>query len=74
MAVTPGGKVTISAQPTGSFADQVLPYARQLLSFAVRLTGNPADAEDLVQDRHRRGPQAPGSARPSSRAARETRR
>jgi RNA polymerase sigma-70 factor, ECF subfamily len=33
-----------------SFADQVLPYARQLHSIALRLTGNQADAEDLVQE------------------------
>lgn len=33
-----------------SFADQVLPYARQLHSQALRLTGNLADAEDLVQE------------------------
>lgn len=33
-----------------SFADQVLPYARQLRAAALRLTGNQADAEDLVQE------------------------
>jgi RNA polymerase sigma-70 factor, ECF subfamily len=33
-----------------SFAEQVLPYARQLHSVALWLTGNPADAEDLVQE------------------------
>ena len=32
------------------FARQALPYRRQLLAAAVRLTGNPADAEDLVQE------------------------
>ncbi len=40
----------IPAEPADSFADQVLPYARQLRSAALRLTGNPADAEDLVQE------------------------
>lgn len=38
------------AEPAELFADQVLPYARQLHSAALRLTGNPADAEDLVQE------------------------
>ena len=38
------------ARPADRFADQVLPYARQLHSTALRLTGNPADAEDLVQE------------------------
>jgi RNA polymerase sigma-70 factor, ECF subfamily len=42
--------VSIPAGSADSFADQVLPYARQLHSFALRLTGNPADAEDLVQE------------------------
>ena len=39
-----------SAGPADRFADQVLPYARLLHSTALRLTGNPADAEDLVQE------------------------
>jgi RNA polymerase sigma-70 factor (ECF subfamily) len=42
--------VGIPAEPADSFADQVLPYARQLHSAALRLTGNPADADDLVQE------------------------
>lgn len=37
-------------EPADRFADQVLPYERQLHSAALRLTGNPADAEDLVQE------------------------
>jgi RNA polymerase sigma-70 factor (ECF subfamily) len=36
--------------PADSFAEQVLPYAAQLHRVALRLTGNPADAEDLVQE------------------------
>jgi len=32
------------------FARQALPYRRQLHANALRLTGNPADAEDLVQE------------------------
>jgi RNA polymerase sigma-70 factor, ECF subfamily len=32
------------------FADQALPYNRQLFAVALRLTGNLADAEDLVQE------------------------
>ena len=39
-----------SAIPADLFADQVLPYARLLRATALRLTGNPADAEDLVQE------------------------
>ena len=38
------------AEPADRFADQVLPYKPQLHSVALRLTGNPADAEDLVQE------------------------
>ena len=39
-----------SARPADRFADQVLPYDSLLHSTALRLTGNPADAEDLVQE------------------------
>ena len=39
-----------TAESADTFADQVLPYARQLRSAALRLTGNPADADDLVQE------------------------
>jgi RNA polymerase sigma-70 factor (ECF subfamily) len=42
--------VSDSATPADGFADQVLPYARLLHSTALRLTGNPVDAEDLVQE------------------------
>jgi RNA polymerase sigma-70 factor (ECF subfamily) len=42
--------VSNSAAPAERFADQVLPYARLLHSTALRLTGNAADAEDLVQE------------------------
>jgi RNA polymerase sigma-70 factor, ECF subfamily len=42
--------VSNSAEPADQFADQVLPYRPQLHSAALRLTGNPADAEDLVQE------------------------
>lgn len=38
------------AESADRFADQVLPYQPQLHSAALRLTGNPADAEDLVQE------------------------
>lgn len=38
------------AEPADRFADQVLPYQPQLHSAALRLTGNSADAEDLVQE------------------------
>jgi DNA-directed RNA polymerase specialized sigma24 family protein len=42
--------VSNSARPADRFADQVLPYARLLHSTALRLTGNPAGADDLVQE------------------------
>ncbi|MBO0837810.1 MAG: sigma-70 family RNA polymerase sigma factor [Actinobacteria bacterium] len=40
---SPGAKAEV-------FARQALPYRPQLYAAALRLTGNPADAEDLVQD------------------------
>jgi RNA polymerase sigma-70 factor, ECF subfamily len=42
--------VSITVETADSFAEQVLPYARHLHSVALRLTGNQADAEDLVQE------------------------
>jgi len=45
--------VSAPAEPADSFADQVLPYARQLHSAALRLTGNPTDADDLGRKRLR---------------------
>ena len=42
--------MSIPAAAADSFADQVLPYRRQLYATALRLTGNLADAEDLVQE------------------------
>jgi RNA polymerase sigma-70 factor (ECF subfamily) len=50
MAVTREVEVSIPAKSADRFADQVLPYARQLHAVALRLTENPADAEDLVQE------------------------
>ncbi len=38
------------SEPAETFAGQVLPYARQLHAMALRLSGNLADAEDLVQE------------------------
>lgn len=40
----------MTAETADAFAEQVMPHARQLLSVALRLTGNLADAEDLVQE------------------------
>jgi RNA polymerase sigma-70 factor (ECF subfamily) len=37
------------------FADQAMEYAPQLYSAALRMTRNPADAEDLVQEAYLRG-------------------
>jgi RNA polymerase sigma-70 factor, ECF subfamily len=42
--------VAMAAQAAERFADEALPYRRQLYRIALRLTGNPADAEDLVQE------------------------
>lgn len=42
--------MNVSVSPAELFASQALPYARQLYAMALRLTGNPADAEDLVQE------------------------
>lgn len=49
-----------AAQPTkppthGSFAELALPYADQLYGAAMRMTRNPADASDLVQETFTRG-------------------
>src|SRR5258708_2601743 len=38
------------AQAADRFVDEALPYRRQLYRIALRLTGNAADAEDLVQE------------------------
>ena len=42
-----------SAIPADLFADQVLPYGRLLHATALRLTGNPADAEERCRKRLR---------------------
>lgn len=42
--------MAMPAQVADGFADEALPYRRQLYTIALRLTGNPADAEDLVQE------------------------
>ena len=42
--------MAMPAQAAKRFADEALPYRRQLYRIALRLTGNPADAEDLVQE------------------------
>lgn len=40
----------MSGERAEAFARQAMPYRRQLLAAALRLTGNHADAEDLVQE------------------------
>ncbi|MDP6299699.1 MAG: sigma-70 family RNA polymerase sigma factor, partial [Acidimicrobiales bacterium] len=37
------------------FAEETMPYMDQLYSHALRLTKNPADAEDLVQETYLKG-------------------
>ncbi len=58
--------VSIPAGPADRFADQVLPYARQLHSAALRLTGNPADADDLVQETYVKAYAGFGTFRPGT--------
>jgi RNA polymerase sigma-70 factor, ECF subfamily len=54
------------AGPAELFADQVLPYARQLHSAALRLTGNLADADDLVQETYAKAYAGFGSFQPGT--------
>jgi len=58
--------VSIPAEPADQFADQVLSYARQLHSAALRLTGNPADAEDLVQETYAKALAGSGTFQPGT--------
>jgi RNA polymerase sigma-70 factor, ECF subfamily len=58
--------VSAPAESADSFADQVLPYARQLHSAALRLTGNLADADDLVQETYAKAYAGFGSFQPGT--------
>lgn len=58
--------MSIPASPADQFADQVLSFARQLHSAALRLTGNPADAEDLVQETYAKALAGSGTFRPGT--------
>ena len=58
--------MSIAAEPADQFADQVLSYARQLHSAALRLTGNPADAEDLVQETYVKALAGSGTFQPGT--------
>jgi RNA polymerase sigma-70 factor, ECF subfamily len=58
--------VSIPAEPADQFADHVLAYARQLHSAALRLTGNPADAEDLVQETYAKALAGSGTFQPGT--------
>ena len=42
--------MAMPAQGAEQFAEEAAPYRRQLYLTALRLTGNPADADDLVQE------------------------
>ena len=46
--------MTAPANAAERFADQTLPYSPRLYGAALRLTGNRADAEDLVQETYLR--------------------
>ena len=56
------------ATPTPSFESEALPHLDTLYRVALRLTTNPAAAEDLVQDTMLRALRAWGSFRPGSNA------
>lgn len=58
--------MSIPAEPADEFADQVLSYSRQLHSAALRLTGNPADAEDLVQETYAKALAGSGTFQPGT--------
>lgn len=58
--------MSIPAEPADQFADQVLSYARQLHSAALRLTGDPADAEDLVQETYVKALAGSGTFQPGT--------
>jgi RNA polymerase sigma-70 factor, ECF subfamily len=59
-------EVKVSIAGPDSFAEQVLPYAGQLHSVALRLTGNPADAEDLVQETYAKAYAGFGTFKPGT--------
>jgi RNA polymerase sigma-70 factor (ECF subfamily) len=58
----------MAPSPTPSFDTEALPHLDTLYRVALRLTGNPAAAEDLVQDAMLRALRAWGSFRPGSNA------
>lgn len=45
-----GGQPDAARSAADAFASLALPWRRQLYAMALRMTGNPADAEDLVQE------------------------
>ena len=49
-----------------TFAEDIGPYQRPLYSTAVRLTTNPSDAEDLVQETYLRAYRSYGTFRPGT--------
>jgi len=59
--------MTVS-HPTAAFADEALPHLDLLYRVALRLTGNPAAAEDLVQDTMLKAIRGWHSFRPGSNA------
>ena len=58
--------IAATAESTDTFADQVLPYARQLRSAALRLTGNAADADALVQETYEKASAGFATFRPGT--------
>lgn len=57
-----------ASQPTAAFADEALPHLDLLFRVAVRLTGDPAAAEDLVQETMLKAIRGWSSFRPGSNA------
>lgn len=58
--------MAMPVQAAQRFADEALPYRRQLYGIALRLTGNPADAEDLVQETYAKAYAAYGGFTPGT--------
>jgi RNA polymerase sigma-70 factor, ECF subfamily len=58
-----GEENTKSGPPVEDFEVATLPYLKPLFRFAVRLTANPAAAEDLVQETYLRALQSFGTVR-----------
>jgi len=50
ITAVPDAEAAPDTETAEQFTDQAMPYVGQLYGAALRMTGNPADAEDLVQE------------------------